>query len=473
MCLWPKVCRHWKGIGNKLRIKTFLATYILFLAILFSSIGIVSVYLTNNQMNILKDKSISEYQTISAILLRDIGILYSQSLGAPSMDFADSVDIFIRGYARYYNNYGIELGLVDTSVIEDNTPVSNEITITSEDGLYFIYISGNLPEPFQFFRLDYHADITENITQMRVIQQNFLLFSIIFSIITAFALYAILTRIFKPISVISGVSKKIAGGCYGERISIKGKNELSSMAADFNRMAEVIETQILKLEDEALRKQQFIDNFAHEIKTPLTSIYGYAEYIQKAPLNEMEIIDSTESILNEANHMKKIANSLLSLATLRNYVPVKVKIFIPLLFDNLHQTLKDILTEKGIKLVCDHEAEVLVGQEDLIKSLLLNLCYNAIKYCSPGEGVILLKAYPLGGKVVLSVGDNGCGIPEGEIDKLVEPFYRVDKARSRADGGVGLGLTLCKQIAEVHGAEMMIESTVNVGTTVKITFTNS
>jgi len=267
---------------------------------------------------------------------------------------------------------------------------------------------------------------------------------------------------------VADASRDIADGNYDRRIGISGNNELSAMAGSFNQMAGKIENQICILKEEALAKQQFIDNFAHEIRTPLTSIYGYAEYTQKAPLDEDTIIKSTQTIMDEASHMKSIAESLLKLATLRNYTPVTTEIPVMRLFEEVTQTLK-------VPLICkSSDVDFLRGQEDLIKSLILNLCSNAIKAYSPESiGDICLEAEKRGDKVVISITDKGCGIAAEDMSKITEPFYRADKARTRAHGGVGLGLTLCKQIAEVHGAAMHIESAIGVGTTVSITFTNS
>jgi signal transduction histidine kinase len=211
-------------------------------------------------------------------------------------------------------------------------------------------------------------------------------------------------------------------------------------------------------------KQQFIDNFTHEIRSPLTSIYGYAEYLQKAPYDEDTTIKATQTIMNEANHIKMIATSLLKLATLRNYSPAKTEISIPQLFEDVRQTLNT-----KTNFVCKNEIDTMAGQEDLIKSLIMNLCTNAVRANATD---ISLEATGLqAGNVTLSVSDNGCGISSDDITKITEPFYRVDKSRSREHGGVGLGLTLCKQITEAHGAVMHIESVLGEGTTVKITFT--
>jgi len=454
------------------RLKAFLSTYLLFLFVLFSIVGTVSVYMTRSQMNMLREQSISEYQRIVASLTRNIVVLYDMN-GGFGTSFSIEVDSLVRGYSMYYSRYDIHIAL--TEAYEPVLPYS-EILFVRQDTAHLIHISGGLPEPFEFFRIDYQFNFTENILELRSIQRVILTFAIGFSIITAFGLYFILVRIFRPLSIVAGTSKKIANGNYRERISIKGENELSEMAESFNQMAGEIEKQIRVLEAEAIGKQQFVDNFAHEIRSPLTSIYGYAEYIQKTPLDDDEMIDSTQTIMDEASHMKKIANSLLELATLRNYTPVKTEIIISELFEDICQTLQKPLQDENIKLVCKKDTDILIGQEDLIKSLLLNLCHNAIRAVADSNEShpqICLQATQKNNHRVISVTDNGCGISAEDIAKITEPFYRVDKVRNREQGGTGLGLTLCKQIAEAHGAEMAIESAIGIGTTVEITFTTS
>ena len=279
-----------------------------------------------------------------------------------------------------------------------------------------------------------------------------------------------MSSIFKPLTIVAKVSREIASGKFSERIPVKSKNEVAQVALDFNKMAERIEQQISLLEEEAANKQQFVDNFAHEMRTPLTSIYGYAEYMQKARLDEGETIELSERIMNRTSYLKEIANSLLKLAMLRDYTPDKREISIRHLFDDVAQTIKAPMEEANIEFTCKSDAEVISGQEDLIKSLLLNLCLNALKSCASNKGVVHMEAKKESGGITLSVTDNGCGIPEDLLAKITEPFYRVDKARNREHGGAGLGLTLCQKIADVHGAEMLIESDVGAGTTVKITF---
>jgi signal transduction histidine kinase len=494
-----------------MRLKTFGATYLLFLFVLFASLSIVSVHLNNSQTNMLQRQSQRDFQRISATFVRDIAVSYGASANIPDFDFRSHVEQLALDYARYYRRHNIDISLMDLSrtqhgsMEQQHEVQMNENNVRTADGNasfvqreqeHFVRIAGTLPEPFEFYLLIYYLDITENITNMQNIQSVLLIFFIVFSAIAALALYFILLRIFKPLDIIAVASRKIADEHYHERIHIKGNNELAIVAEDFNRMAEKIENQIRLLEEESANKQRFIDNFAHEIRTPLTAVFGNAEYMQKAVLDEGEMVGLTQSIMDKTEQMTDIADSLLKLATLRNYSPVKSEIDLTRLFDDISQTLSKSMNERGIWFTCKSNVDVLMGQEDLIKSLLLNLCLNGLKACSamtygytaseagemyvsndageasdhPGSGIVSLKAKQQNGNIVLAVSDNGAGIPADSLQRVTEPFYRVDKARNRNHGGAGLGLTLCKQIADVHGAEMMIESTVGMGTTVRVMF---
>ncbi|MCL2284858.1 MAG: HAMP domain-containing histidine kinase [Firmicutes bacterium] len=450
-----------------MRIKTFIATYMLFLCVMFSAVAIVSAYLTNSQVNILREKSISQYRSIATSLVRDMGALQVRNFS--DYEFEAAVHNILIGYQIYYAGQDVFLGLHHWG----RGAHEPELVFLDYNRRRFIQISGTLPPPFSAYHLDYSLEITQNIVDMRGVQNMMLISVAILSAIAAVVLYFVLAAIFKPFSIVASASRKIAGGRFGERIHVKGNSEISRLAQDFNDMAERIERQIQILEEEAVAKQQFVDNFAHEIRTPLTSIYGYAEYMQKASLDEEETIESTEYIMSESRHMRNIANSLLELAVLRDYVPVKTEINLPQLFDDVKKTMENHLREREARLEINIGAETIMGQEDLIKSLVLNLCTNALKACVPGRGVIALDAAQAGKKVIISVSDNGCGIPAESLSKIMEPFYRVDKSRSREFGGTGLGLTLCSQIAKVHGAEMVIESAVGEGTKVETIFTTS
>ncbi|MCL1949027.1 MAG: HAMP domain-containing histidine kinase, partial [Turicibacter sp.] len=286
----------------------------------------------------------------------------------------------------------------------------------------------------------------------------------IFAVIGAGAFHWILGIIFKPLDTIATASREIADGQFEKRITIDGQGELASMARDFNQMAETVQQQISFLEEESLQKQAFVDNFAYEIRTPLTSIMGYAQYMQRASMTEDELIDSLGYILDESAYMKDIANSLLDLATLRNFTPVTAKISLKEFSEEVEQGLAASLKEKNVRFSCATDSDFFFGPRDLLKSLAMNLCLNGIKACEPGRGHVFLRI----SSDFMEVSDNGHGIPAAELKKVTEPFYRVDKDRSRHVGGAGLGLALCQQIATVHGGSLSISSVEGEGTTVMV-----
>jgi len=450
-----------------MRLKTFLAAYALFLCILFASVGIVSVYMTNSTTHMLQEKGAREFHAIIRLLSLDMAAIYARFPGG--REFHMAVDQLFDVYMLHYRRNNIGLTLAYNPDIYENGYAL--LTFKQESGSHYLAVTGALPYPFAGFRLSYLLDITNNINDMQQIQQFLWIISIVVSLVAAVFLYAILLKIFKPLEIVAQASLQIADGRYSERIAIKGKNELATMATAFNSMAMQIQSQITQLEDEANKKQQFVDNFAHEIRTPLTSIYGYAEYLQKASINETELIESTGYIMSEANHMKDVANSLLELATLRDYKPNPLPIYIPELFEDIKKSLESRLASAKAELNCHTHAYSLTAQQDLIKSMLLNLCTNAIAACDKEGGIITLEAEKEDSQIILTVTDNGSGIPKDALPKVTEPFFRVDKARSRSGGGVGLGLALCKQIAQVHNADMQISSVPGQGTTVKIIFT--
>ncbi|MCL2169823.1 MAG: HAMP domain-containing histidine kinase [Defluviitaleaceae bacterium] len=403
-----------------MKLKTFLATYLLFLVVLFSCFAIVSAFMINSQINMYMERSAAEYQRIASSLARDISILHGMS-----QNFIDDLYALLDSYMAHYAEANVLIGL--HLMPADSPPIDTFVSFLRHSEGYFIRAIGSLPQPFHTFRLDYLLDITSSMVAMNRIQNVLLAVCVGFAALTALILYLILTHIFKRLVLAQS------------------------------------------LKDAAEAKQRFVDNIAHELRTPLTSIFGYAEYVQKIAADNAETIESMQYIMDEAGHMQNISNSLLSLATLRGYVAAKEPIAITPLFDDIRQSLSTHPNFANIQFITKIETETIHGQEDLFKSLLINLCTNALKACPAEGGVVTLAAR----EGMLSVTDNGCGIEPESLPKITQPFYRVDKARSRDMGGAGLGLALCARIAEVHGATLLVESTVGIGTKVEISFYNS
>lgn len=446
-----------------MKLKTFFISYLLFLSILLIAMLTISTYLMNHQTNTLKEQSRMEFGRITNTISREVDAVYERG-----SDLA-MVELLLASQMRTHANNDVLLVI---------TPVENfdnylNIAFTTVDNASYVLVTSTIVTTPQIWAISATFDVTNSIAEIRDIQQILLYLFIFFALVAALVLYLLLNKIFKPLVIVTNSAQKIAAGSYGERIVVKGQNEIATMAHHFNQMATEVENRMNQLEAEAIRKQQFMDNLAHELRTPLTTIYGYAEYMQRANLNEQEKIDTTDLIINEADYMKQITNSMLELAKLRHHQVTKTDISIPELFNQITKTLVIAFNQQGISFAVESADTCLFGQVDLIKSLILNLCTNAIKACRSGHGKVVLRAEKTTDKLIISVADNGCGIAPAELGKITEPFYQVDRVRSRVDGSIGLGLTLCQEIANLHGALLIIESEVGAGTVVKVEFTTS
>ena len=281
--------------------------------------------------------------------------------------------------------------------------------------------------------------------------------------------YLMLKYITRPITKLNKAADKIANGAYGERVEIDSGDEFGQLGRNFNLMADSVESNITSLVKMAEEKQEFINDLTHEIKTPMTSILGYAEYLQHAKCSNEERMAATENLHKAALQMKNLSEKLLELILLRNEKIELEPVDIASLFEDLASLMKPSLRARNLALELDAGAAYVNGDKTLLLSMLANLVENAAGASRP-ESAIAVRACEKDG-VVLEVADTGHGMDEEEIEKIASPFYRIDKSRSRSNGGIGLGLSIVSQIASLHGAEMRIESMPGKGTKARILFT--
>jgi signal transduction histidine kinase len=275
--------------------------------------------------------------------------------------------------------------------------------------------------------------------------------------------------IINPIKKLTEAVKCVADGNYKSKVQIAGKDEIGILAGHFNIMAEEIDAKVNELYREGERKQRFIDNLTHELRTPLTSIIGYAELLRSAKYDEAVFYKSTGFIHSEGNRMLKLINNLMDVILLRKQEINKEQYNTKPLFEEVMDIMKIKSAGKGIQLKNEGQDIMVLMDRDLMKGVLVNLTDNAINASPPGSDVVLGSKIT-GDCACIYVTDHGKGIPENEMLKVTDPFYRVDKSRSRADGGIGLGLSICSEILKLHNAELKIESEIDKGTTITIVF---
>lgn len=280
-----------------------------------------------------------------------------------------------------------------------------------------------LEEPFSLLHF---VDVTDIYQEGQSLLLWSLLPAALLSLLLAMLLSFLVNRMLRPLYRLKHTAEQIAKGQYQMRVECSAQNEVAQIADSFNHMAQQVEQQITALQQLNEKQTRLLGALSHELKTPMTSIQGYAQLLQRVALPE-----------------KQRQQSLL---------PSR-------LFAQASSCAEPLLASKKLRLkICLKNDRPILGDPDLLLSLLSNLIHNSCK-ASPAQGVITLIETDLG----LFVKDQGPGIPPDEQDRILEPFYRIDKARSRKEGGAGLGLALCHQIARLHGGTLLIKNNPDKG----------
>lgn len=208
--------------------------------------------------------------------------------------------------------------------------------------------------------------------------------------------------------------------------------------------------------------------FAHELKTPMTSIIGFADLLRQDTMDESTRIMAADYIYSEGKRLERLSFKLLDLLLLKNDQISMKRVWLGSYLQEIERALAPNMKDKNIRLICKAEQKRVILETDLVKSLLYNLVDNASKAMDDG-GIIAIYAATVPDGCQFQVVDNGRGMQPEELSKITEAFYRVDKARSRSQGGAGLGLALCKQIVELHNGSIQFASELGKGTRVTVT----
>lgn len=335
------------------------------------------------------------------------------------------------------------------------------------NGERYLRISGGFSIGAQTLSLDTVHDISE-LYENRARQQNAYRFIFLLTMLLcaglAYSMALILTR---PLTRLSRGAREIADGNFSFRSEIRSDDEIGRLSQDFDRMADRIEENVQMLEESVKAQERFVSSFTHELKTPMTSVIGYADLLRSQELSEEERCDAANYIFMEGKRLERLSLKLMEI-----YVAKGGNICLSpqnpgAIAEDVVAHLCPICQERNIFLETRCERGTCRLEPDLFRSLLVNLIDNAGKAIGE-EGHILVTVHMTENGCVLLVEDDGPGIPEEAKAHLTEAFYRVDKSRSRKQGGAGLGLTLCADIAELHGGTLAFENCEGGGTRVRV-----
>lgn len=322
---------------------------------------------------------------------------------------------------------------------------SRKSRVVTENKKYYIQTISKI----QLVTKSCYIETVDNITSVYsdrdmycTIYQFILIGVALFASILLVIFSKLLTR---PLVKLKDASKEVAEGNFNMRVKeshgITSSTEITELSQSFNTMADYVEDYIEQLKLATQNRDNFIADFTHELKTPLTSVIGYADMLRSYEMEPEQRRECADLIYKEGSRLEALSLNLLNLIVLKKY---------------------------GVKLKLNVEKAEVNAEPSLLKTLLYNLIDNACKASESGKPVTL-TGYVDSDRYRFCVTDSGCGIAEDDLAKITEPFYMVDKSRSRSMGGAGLGLSICNEIAKLHGSTLEIVSEVGKGTDISFT----
>lgn len=362
-----------------------------------------------------------------------------------------------------YNHTVLSLDDVENN---DYNSIANETisygTLHYQDSEYLIckYTTKNRLSIYHLTCIDYAKDKLRNLTMYMIV----ITFSVmvVMSIIVAL----ILRHSLRSLKELNATAADIAKGNYDKRVNVRGKNEIATLGTTFNQMAEAVETRTKSLEESERQKTLFMGNLTHELKTPLAAISGYAQTLLTVRLDEADEAEALGYIDEECKRLERLSKKMLRLLELDTEQKLELhEIPVRQLFEQTGRLCRKLLETKGVTLQYEEHGECFLVEEDLMTEVLVNLVDNANKASKQGDTIRLIA-----NDHQILVQDTGCGIPEEEQKKILEPFYMIDKSRSRKNGGAGLGLALTALILKRHDVTLAIESEEGKGTTMILNF---
>ena len=295
-------------------------------------------------------------------------------------------------------------------------------------------------------------------------KRNSLIITVLLALLGGVVTYFISGHALRPIREFSDKIEEVqAQNLSDSRIEENNVKELNQLGISYNKMLE-------RLSEAFEIQRQFTANAAHELRTPLALMQVQLDLYNSAshPGNDADTLQTIKMVTEQNDKLNRMVKTLLDMSELQT-VGRDDKIILDAIVEEVLADLEPLAVEKNIKLIGKCEDATMIGSDILIYRLVYNLVENAIKYNHP-LGQVTVTAYQRNKHVYLSVEDTGSGIPKELRERVFEPFFRVDKSRSRELGGVGLGLAFVREIVRVHDGSICIKSGKTGGTIFEVTF---
>ena len=364
-----------------------------------------------------------------------------------------------------YAGDGFEADEALLELTDENTRTYRTILL---NGRYYIQTGSTFHALDRVLYLETLRDVSEVFSERELGFRVYRRVTIIILILGMVIMYLISFLLTKPIRLLTRATKRMAAGDYDYRARTVSSDELGQLTLDFNHMAEALEENINKLEDEIQAREDFVGAFAHELKTPLTAIIGYADMLRSRQMDEEKSLLSANYIYKEGKRLEAMSIRLLEIMVTRHGQAQFQEVSAETLFLYLH----DMFTpNESMEFIYSYDQGTVWAESNLIITVLINLLDNACKASEPGSTIEIRGRQEEKGYGFI-IRDYGIGIPKEELLKITKAFYMVDKSRARSRNGAGLGLALCTEILSLHNSVLEIESTPGEGTGISFVLQN-
>ena len=355
------------------------------------------------------------------------------------------------------------------ALLENATKGDVKYMWTEEGGKHYIEVvsfDGIKEMPLYFVTRKDVSSIYEMLdTQIKYFRIAMAALTIILSILS----YSLSYLLIRPLEKLRKLTTHISEGNYHERVVIKSHDEIGNLAQNFNMMSGAVEKRVEELDEMVHKREQFIMDFTHEIKTPMTSIIGYADTMRSVELDRENRLIALNYIFSEGKRLENMSHKLLDLLYLRQKEVSGEVSDAEAVGREAVESLRPSMDKKSINLVSDFDKEIIPGEKELLVTVFINLLDNARK-ASEENSTIIFSGKIIDGKYVFKVTDNGIGMTEEQTKRMCDEFYMADKSRSRKEGGAGIGMSIVATILKLYGADLEVDSEIGKGTTMTVSF---
>lgn len=428
----------------------------------------------------MQSKAFGKSLNVSVLMLEKDGVVSDEELleGSSTVRLADNKKTV---QVNLYSEAGelLEEAEEDETTVDRGVRELIEKTDKGREGYIILRAGESYALHFVSFQeiaergvqIELVRDITGIFQQKDDMYEIYMRCMFVLFVVTILAAAVLTAWIVRPIQRLTAGVNEFARGNFAERIQVTGQDELGHLAEQFNKMGERINSSMEELRMAAVRQEQFTGSFSHELKTPLTSIIGYAEMLRTRKMPEETRMQYGDYIFRQGKRLESLAKKMMDITVLEKAEIQKKNIWVPGFLEEIAGEMAPVCEKHTVHLSANAQDNLMLcADPELLKSVILNLIDNSIKALER-EGKIQITAEGKEHIIEIAVIDNGKGIAKEDLPRVTESFYMGDKSRKNdGSGSVGLGLAISRRIVELHHAKMKISSKEGIGTKVIIQF---